>query len=319
MLTKIVEWLYKSFYYLLKKGNDMQETEFYIDEKDWNKIQQYCQYAYDKHKSEIGGMLLAELDKDNNYRLFEPTILKQEISMANTVLDKDELANYYSKIGMKYDNVRFVWWHSHHTMSAFWSGTDLTAIDEMANGTMSLSLVVNLKEEYKFRVNIWKPIQTFEDIELKIIRKDKKINKSVKKEVDKLCNTEKPEKSWNNTKQTSLAFPGYRYKPEKEISLNKSYYQQIVSKTETIHQDYEFSMKSKEQYKEYKNEVVKTNKILSDNNVMYRILLLNKKQLDDTVDWLPVESVIYNKNTNCSFDDIMIEYQYDIRQESWES
>ena len=51
--------------------------EFYISEKDWNKIQNYAQVAYDNSKSEIGGMLVAIEDKDGDWELKDPVILKQ--------------------------------------------------------------------------------------------------------------------------------------------------------------------------------------------------------------------------------------------------
>ena len=72
------------------------EQEFYISERDWNKMQNYAKWAHKEHESEISGMLLAQLDKDNNYRLFKPVILKQEISGHNTTLDQDALLDYYA-------------------------------------------------------------------------------------------------------------------------------------------------------------------------------------------------------------------------------
>ena len=55
------------------------EQEFYISERDWNKMQNYAKWAHKEHESEISGMLLAQLDKDNNYRLFKPVILNKKL------------------------------------------------------------------------------------------------------------------------------------------------------------------------------------------------------------------------------------------------
>jgi len=170
---------------------DEKEANFYISEKDWNTIQNYSKYAHEEHGSEIGGFLIAEQDKDNKWKLHKPVILEQVISAGNTVLDKDACSEYYVKTAMRMKNkpFQFVWWHSHHTMNVFWSGTDLTAIDEFSEGTMSISLVVNLKEEYKLRVNLWKPYKMHKDVEMDIIRKDKtrKVPKSISDKVDELC------------------------------------------------------------------------------------------------------------------------------------
>ena len=163
--------------------------DFYINEKDWNKIQNYAQAAYDDSKSEIGGMLVAIEDKDGDWELKDPVILKQQISGSNCVLDKDDLALYYTKVGtkLKKKNFRFVWWHSHHTMDAFWSGTDLNAIKEYSDGDFSFALVINLKEEYKFRVSVWKPLEVHEDVDLTIITKEKKIPQKIQDEVADKC------------------------------------------------------------------------------------------------------------------------------------
>ena len=121
----------------------------------------------------------------------DPVILKQQISGSNCVLDKDELALYYTKVGtkLKKKNFRFVWWHSHHNMDAFWSSTDLTAIKEYSDGDFSFALVVNLKEEYKLRISVWKPIEVHEDVDLSIITKGKKIPQKIQDEVADKCSS----------------------------------------------------------------------------------------------------------------------------------
>ena len=167
-------------------------TEFYIDKKDWDKVISYAQAAWDEHKSEIGGMMVVVKDIEGDWSVQDPVIMKQRISPGNTHLDKKELAKYYTKTAIKYKDkeFRFCWWHSHHTMGAFWSGTDTNTIDEFNEGGFSLALVVNLKEEYKFRVSVWKPIETHEDVELVILNDERKVNKSIINEVNKLCSKE---------------------------------------------------------------------------------------------------------------------------------
>ena len=89
-------------------------------------------------------------------------------------------------------NFRFCWWHSHHTMGAFWSGTDLSSIDEYGEGESDLSfaLVVNLKEEYKCRISVWKPLQVHQDVELEIVGKeDVEIPLEIVTEVKAKCRT----------------------------------------------------------------------------------------------------------------------------------
>jgi len=174
-------------------------NEFNISQENWDKIIDYARIAYDKHKAEIGGMAIMMKDTEGNWHVEKPVILKQEISMSNTSIDKDELAKYYTKEAMymqkKFPNVnyRFLWWHSHHTMAAFWSGTDHEAINEFSDGDMSFALVVNLKEEYKFRISIWKPLVVAQDVTLNIIGKEPaKLSNKMIKEVKDLCEKETP-------------------------------------------------------------------------------------------------------------------------------
>jgi len=84
-------------------------------------------------------------------------------------------------------------------MNAFWSGTDTNTIDEYEDGDLSFALVVNVKEEYKCRVSIWKPFTMHKDVELEIIGKEDgyKIPKKIDKEVEAQCT--QPQRNWYNS------------------------------------------------------------------------------------------------------------------------
>jgi len=163
---------------------------FYTSEANWAKLHDYAQVAHDLHKSEIGGMLVAVEDKDGDWILEDPVILKQVISHSNCVLDKEALAIYYTKAGVKHrkSNFRFVWWHSHHMMDAFWSGTDLTAIKEYSDGDFSFALVINLKGKHIFRVSSWKPFAMHIDTKVEILDVvERKIPKKITNDIENLC------------------------------------------------------------------------------------------------------------------------------------
>ena len=177
--------------------------EVCINQKDWDKIINYARCASDKWSTEIGGMAVTIQDDDGDWIIKDPVIIKQEVSAALCELDKTELAAYYSKMAIKYKkkNMRFCWWHSHAKMEAFWSGTDTNTIDEYEDGDLSFALVVNVKEEYKCRVSVWKPFTIHEDVELQILQDvDKvmwKIPKAIQRECAEMCT--KPERTWYNT------------------------------------------------------------------------------------------------------------------------
>ena len=168
-----------------------------VDYKVWKKIQDYAHSAHDLFNgAEIGGMAIMEEREKGEWWLIDPVILKQEVSGGSTSLDQEELAHYYTDVAMKRKKnplrYRFLWWHSHHTMGAFWSGTDDKAIEEMSDGDFSFALVVSWKSdpnEHILRVSYWDPEEAHVDTQFSIIDQPaKKIAKSIVKEVTEKCN-----------------------------------------------------------------------------------------------------------------------------------
>lgn len=296
-------------------------ANFYISEKDWNTIQNYSRYAWEEHGSEIGGFLIAELDKDSKWKLHKPVILEQTISAGNTVLDKDACSEYYVKtaLKMKKKPFQFVWWHSHHTMNVFWSGTDLTAIDEFSEGTMSISLVVNLKEEYKLRVNLWKPYKMHQDVEMDIIRKDKtkKVPKSISDKVDELCSkpqlitthyyhggqyTYNGNYRWsNNDSKQQTIFNDSFEKDDKEMV-------QLEALIDAVFIDYQMDSN----YKQYLERINTINTQLKEKQSELRVGICKDKEiLFDAINYLPADAWIHLKNMPWSVDDAAIEQEMD--------
>jgi hypothetical protein len=187
-----------------------------ISKKDFKKIMDYAKASVEEFRAEIGGMATLVLT-DDGYQIKNPVILKQTVTGSSCTLDKEELANYYTRTMKKVGtDISFVWWHSHGSGSTFWSGTDETAIKEYSGGKWSVSLVVNADEEYKLRVDWFIPKHaSLEDTELEVVGEDNcVIPKAITNEVKELCS--KPVyntvKSNYNSKQTSLLAPnGYGY------------------------------------------------------------------------------------------------------------
>ena len=177
---------------------DKQDRKFIISEDAWNILQQYAKIAYDKDKNEISGMLCVR--KVNHpatdtlvWELFDPVILKQENTGTTTELDKDALTDFYVKTAMKHgEDIRFCWWHSHHTMGAFWSTTDEREINAWKNDSWSLALVINLFEEYCLNVSTWDPIEHSEDVPLEILRNKPAYSNIQVKEYEELCSKPEP-------------------------------------------------------------------------------------------------------------------------------
>ena len=293
---------------------------FYITQKNWDKILGYAEEAYETEKSEIGGMSVMVEDKDGDWTLQDPVILKQEISSGNTILEKEALSRYYSKVGKKMGNknFRFCWWHSHHTMSAFWSGTDITAIDEYSDGDFSFALVVNLKGEYKFRVSVWQPVEAHQDVELEIINAKHRCTKKMKEEVKTLCSKPSYSYSWkkNGTygyksadqllkdaaedpRQERLPFrstAGQTTSSGKKIPHINDFgtprlFTEIVTEVDTLNAAL---IDGTLKYKEYEEAIEELNDELVVEDSMYKVNLIREEQVNDLLHILPAQLVVYD-------------------------
>tara|TARA_R100001082_G_scaffold61493_3_gene34321 strand:- start:5921 stop:6841 length:921 start_codon:yes stop_codon:yes gene_type:complete len=253
---------------------------FYITEKDWYKLQAWAKLAYDEDKNEISGLMTAIPQKDGRYKIGDVEILKQENSGTNTELDGEAVTEYKMKYAMKYKDKRmkYVWWHSHHTMGAFWSGTDENEINAWENESFSLALVINLREEYVFRVSLWKasglPIKEHYDIDLTIERKQPKISitESMKKKYEELC---ADRVSHVNT------YTGYRRNgwgqiqgrlfAKNEVALNiETAYGQLIDEIEKI---FDGISDGSIKVKEYKKKIKKLSKTCSENKLPFKPIL----------------------------------------------
>lgn len=81
-----------------------------------------------------------------------------------------------------------LWWHSHVDMGCFWSGQDEQAIRTLGIGIdMLYSIVVNRKNEYKARIDVFRPLRwTWDNIELHIVDGyDSKVINKIKAEIAK--------------------------------------------------------------------------------------------------------------------------------------
>src|SRR5690606_39103776 len=61
-----------------------------------------------------------------------------------------------------------LWWHSHNNMGAFFSGTDDTAIEDLANDSFTIALVINKRAEMKAVLRVYHPIDALVDLEIVI-------------------------------------------------------------------------------------------------------------------------------------------------------
>jgi len=260
---------------------------FYILEKDWYKLQAWATLAHKEDKNEISGLMTAIPQKDGRIKISDVEILKQENTSSNTELEGDAVSAYMMKYGMKYNNpdMKFVWWHSHHTMGAFWSGTDIKEIEAWENNSYSLALVINLKEEYVFRISFWKsngiPMEQHIDTTLTIDRKQPRINitDTMKKQYEELCSS-----PTNIITQSSYIWGKHARQPnlwnkQNEIDLNiENKYNEALDKAEEMQEGFIDGTCS---FKDWKKGIQKINTVCRKEKLPFKMIdwKYNKNQL----------------------------------------
>lgn len=122
--------------------------------------------------TEVSGMGLVELANRNVTvtRIFLP---KQECTGSHTEFKRGEVANIMATVkkdGGDPSNLRF-WWHSHHTLSAFFSGLDEATIEDFGDIGFDylVSLVGNIHGDFQARIDLFKPIRLTVNLEIEIV------------------------------------------------------------------------------------------------------------------------------------------------------
>ena len=201
--------------------------------------------------------------KDGRYKLSNVEILKQENTTTNTTLDGDAVSAYKVKYAMKYQNkdMKYVWWHSHHTMDAFWSGTDTNEIGEWKNSSFSLALVINLRQEYKFRVSVWNacglPVEQHYDISLTVERKNGvKTTDKMKTLYEELCDSPT---YGSNVRQTGFNYNNHLARTNNAHLEMENAFNETVERLDEINDKF---MEAGMSVSEWRKEIKKMNQIL---------------------------------------------------------
>lgn len=135
-------------------------------------------FAYIQNcKNEISGLGKVQL-KGDEIHVTDIRIFEQTVSGAETVLDAGALGKFYNEIIKEQGASEMVnwkiWWHSHAAMRTFWSGVDVTTIDNFDNQMDShnwyLSIEGNHAKSMINRVDVFAPFRhTIHNLDMKII------------------------------------------------------------------------------------------------------------------------------------------------------
>jgi len=94
----------------------------------------------------------------NHLHVVDVTLLKQVNTPASTVLDAKDMGRAMYEMKDELGDFNF-WWHSHHNMSAYFSGTDYKTMTQFGKNGWLLSTVFNNRGETMTAVYTKEPIE----------------------------------------------------------------------------------------------------------------------------------------------------------------
>ena len=277
--------------------------QFYISNEDWDKIIYYAKGRVEMNGDEVGGMAVMVQDKEGDYIIQDPVILTQETTGSTCTLEKEALADYYIEMAQKYGkDTHFLWWHSHAKMKAFWSGTDTSTMEEYQNGNWSAFLVVNVREEFKFSIRYWDPVDAIVDVKLRRLGEEDKseVPEDIMKELKAKCS----DKVWVNEVATNKY--GYTYgkyyqspalknqmtiwdqgvKKDEELTFTE-----VCDAVEVIVDAYDDKKITK---KQFNKKVKELNTLLETPKSNYRMKKMTAKELDHNIQHMwPADMIVH--------------------------
>lgn len=208
---------------------DTDKIDIYITRDTYKKMFDYV-FAT---KLEISGLGRVE-KKEDRLVITDVAIFEQEVSGASTELDIDAIAKFMIDLDKNGEDMSLwkVWWHSHNSMSAFFSGTDTNTMQELGNTfDYLISIVLNFDKENKTQFNLFNPVSIevganliVEDDEKYVVDKDiiKEVAEKVKEKNESHGNFSFGNKDKDRQPNTEVGFVRNR-KGEYSIDEKKGY------------------------------------------------------------------------------------------------
>lgn len=145
-------------------------TKLYLTQHARQKLRYYVEQC----KEEISGFGKLEVSVVEGVRYFIMTdlvIFTQVCTGAHSMIDDDALGKFlYEKTKAGEDLTKWkIWWHSHATMTAFFSGTDTGTIEKSTEFPYLISLVTNHAGDIKCRLDVFDPIRYHEDLQVETL------------------------------------------------------------------------------------------------------------------------------------------------------
>lgn len=107
---------------------------------------------------------------DGHLHVRDAFLIKQENTGGSTDIDPEDMARTMYRTKDEPGDLNF-WWHSHHNMAAYFSGTDDDTIKQFGKNGWILATVFNHRDEHKTSLFVNEPTNILiEDLKLEILQ-----------------------------------------------------------------------------------------------------------------------------------------------------
>ena len=168
-----------------------EDIRLYLLPEVEERMRHYTNFA----PGEVSGLGTVE-EFNGGFLVTDLFLPKQTCSPGGTELDQESVATLIMELdqaGVDTGSLRF-WHHSHNNLDVFWSGTDESCINNLANGDYVLSLVTNKKGHMLARLDIFKPVRvTLDHLPVSIRSTGESMLESCRQEIrEKVANAPAP-------------------------------------------------------------------------------------------------------------------------------
>lgn len=163
-------------------------------------------------EGEISGLGQVE-ETAEGIKITDVYLFKQICTGSTTDLDVSALSDALEEVikdGKDPGSFK-LWWHSHHDMGTFWSEKDETTIRTFGPDNWMVSVVGNVKGEYRARIDFFKPIRySFDELELRVaFQPEASLLRRIRSEMAAKVKFIKPKASKTKTPTVSGAVSSY--------------------------------------------------------------------------------------------------------------
>lgn len=155
-------------------------------------------------QSEIAGMGKVRFEENGDIVVEDIMIYDQEVTGGTADLSSEALARFMTELVRKGESPKnwVLWWHSHFTFEAFFSGTDTGTIERSTEFDYIISLVVNRARARKCRFDTHRvngvPLRlTKDNVEIVVGGGDNEVPEEIRTEVREKVHFKSFASSWN--------------------------------------------------------------------------------------------------------------------------